>query len=240
MDAIPAVLQSRGRPRKRPHKLHADSDVAAFYSLLYAGEHIIKLTVCGLLAGLQDDRDRHRYSQMHALVHADGIGEWATSLDAMLTGPSSQFILDDFGVIQREIAQRHAEGTWQYEAVKFLYAVLEELGVKVERLSANVALRQWFHWFSLIRNKTRGHGATLSAECARIVVPLEASMLCLRDNLALFSWEWAYLHRNLSAKYRVTPLSETALNFSYLKSKSNFSFPDGLYIFRNSPLRVEL
>ena len=40
----------------------ADSDVAAFYSLLYAGEHVIKLTVCGLLAGLQDDRDRHRYT----------------------------------------------------------------------------------------------------------------------------------------------------------------------------------
>ena len=46
----------------------ADSDVAAFYSLLYAGEHVIKLTVCGLLAGLQDDRDRHRYTQMRALV----------------------------------------------------------------------------------------------------------------------------------------------------------------------------
>jgi hypothetical protein len=123
----------------------ADSDVAAFYSLLYAGEFIIKLTVCGLLAGLKDDRDRHRYSQMHALVRADGIGDWATSLDAMLTGPSSQFILDEFRVIQRELTQRHAEGTWQYEAVKVLHSVLETLGVGVERLSANVALRQWFH-----------------------------------------------------------------------------------------------
>src|SRR5215468_5563117 len=125
----------------------ADSDIAAFYSLLYTGEHVIKLTVCGLLAGLQDDGDRHRYNQMHALVHADGIGEWATALDAMLTGPSSQFILDDFRVIQHEIAQRQAEGTWQYEAVQLLHAVLGELGVEVERLGPNVALRQWFHWF---------------------------------------------------------------------------------------------
>ena len=57
-------------------------------------------------------------SQMHALVRADGIGDWATSLDAMLMGPSSQFILDDFRVIQRELVQRHAEGTWQYVAAK--------------------------------------------------------------------------------------------------------------------------
>ena len=118
--------------------------------------------------------------------------------------------------------------------------MLEELDVEVERLGANIALRQWFHWFSLVRNKTRGHGATLGAECARVVAPLEASITYIRDNLTLFSWEWAYLHRNLSGKYRVTSLSATADNFSYLKSKSNFSFPNGVYIFRNSPLRVEL
>jgi hypothetical protein len=204
----------------------------------YTGEHVIKLTVCGLLAGLQDDRDRHRYNQMRTLVHADGIGEWAASLDAMLTGPSSQFTLDDFRVIQREIAQRQAEGTWQYEAVKFLHKVLEELDVEVERLSPNISLRQWFHWFSLVRNKTRGHGATLGTECARVVAPLEASIAYIRDNLTLFSWEWAYLHRNLSGKYRVTPLSATADSFSYLKSKSNFSFPNGVYIRRNIPLHV--
>jgi hypothetical protein len=56
----------------------------------------------------------------------------------MLTGPSSQFILDDFRVLQREIAQRQAEGTWQYEAVKLLHAVLEELDVEVERLGAPI------------------------------------------------------------------------------------------------------
>jgi NB-ARC domain len=218
----------------------ADSDVAAFYSLLHAGEYIIKLTVCGLVAGLQDDRDRHRYNQMRALVHADGIGEWANSLDAILIGPGSQFILDGFRVVQREITQRHADGAWQYEAVKLLHSVLQDLGVEVERLSANAALRQWFHWFSLLRNKTRGHGAPLGAECAGVVSALEASIAYLRDNLTLFSWEWAYLHRNLSKKYRVTPLSNTALNFSYLKSNSNFTFPNGVYVFQNTPLRVEL
>jgi hypothetical protein len=158
----------------------------------------------------------------------------------MLTGPSSQFIFDDFQITQREIAQRQAEGTWQYEAVKLLHSVLGELGVEVERLGPNVALRQWFHWFSLVRNKTRGHGATLGAECARVVARLETSIIYLRDNLTLFSWEWAYLHRNLSGKYRVTPLSDTALNFFYLKSKSDFNFLNGVYVFRNSPLRVEL
>jgi hypothetical protein len=218
----------------------ADSDVAAFYSLLYAGEYVIKLTVCGLLAGLQDDRDRHRYGQMRTLVHADGIGAWATSLDAMLIGPSSQFMLDEFRVVQREITQEQTESTWQYEAVKLLHSVLEKLGVEVERLRTKVALRQWFHWFSLVRNKTRGHGATRGAECAHVVAPLESSIVYLCENLTLFSWEWAYLHRNLSGKYRVTPLSDTALEFSDLKRKSNFSFLNGVYIFRNSPLRVDL
>jgi len=94
----------------------SDSDVAAFYSLLYAGEIVTKLLVCGLLAGVNEDRDRNKYSQLHKLVRSDGIGEWASILDSILIGPTAQFFREDFRTLQQEVAQSIKKGGWQYEA----------------------------------------------------------------------------------------------------------------------------
>ena len=70
----------------------SDSDVAAFYCLMYAGEFVTKLLVAALVAGLREDTDRHRYGLLRSLVRADGIGEWVTALDSVLTGPASQYL----------------------------------------------------------------------------------------------------------------------------------------------------
>jgi len=52
-----------------------ESDVSYFLSLLYSGEMLTKIVTAALVAGLEDDPDRHRYRQLHRLVRADGIGE---------------------------------------------------------------------------------------------------------------------------------------------------------------------
>src|SRR5579884_2903517 len=57
-------------------------------------------------------------------------------------------------------------------------------------------------------------------------------------NLWLFAEEWAYLHRNLSGKYRVVPISHTVGRFAYLKSENLHSLPDGVYIFADEPRRL--
>ncbi len=217
-----------------------DSDVAAFYSLLYVGETLVKMTVAGTIAGTREDKDRHRYAQLHSIVRADGIGEWATALDALLIGPTSELLQESFRDLQRELTQRQTDESWQYKCLVSMLATLSCLKIENEGKSGSVALRQWFQWFALLRNKTRGHGATLGAACAEAVPSLERSIRALRDNLSLFKWQWAYLYRNLSGKYRVTPLSSTAPNFDYLRSEQNVNLPNGVYVFREEPLRVEL
>jgi len=66
----------------------------------------------------------------------------------------------------------------------------------------------------------------------------------LVGNFSLFNREWAYLHRNLSGKYRVTRLSDRAESFDPLKNSVTAtkwgSLPDGMYINYDRPRHVEL
>lgn len=217
-----------------------DSDVSAFYGLMFLGELITKITVCGVLSGVVDDRDRNRYGFLRELVRADGIGDWASVLDRTLTGPSAQFLRGEFQDLQRELLQRMAQNQWQYEALGLLHETLKALQIEVDPLPPSAPLRQWFKWFALLRNKTRGHGATLAFECSCAVPLLEQSISIIVKNLTLFGWEWAYLHRNLSGKYRITGMSDTIDQFSYLRQTKTESLPDGIYTFRGTPIRIEL
>jgi hypothetical protein len=76
---------------KRVEKF-GESDSALFTELLYAGEIIVKITTAALVASTEDDREGHRYRLLHALVRADGIGEWASKLEDALTGSASQHL----------------------------------------------------------------------------------------------------------------------------------------------------
>jgi hypothetical protein len=217
-----------------------ESDVSAFYGLMFFGELITKVTVCCVLSGVIDDRDRNRYGLLRELVRADGIGGWANTLDLTLTGPSAQFLRDEFQDLKRELLERVVPGVWQYEAVALLHATLVALQIDVENLPSKTPLRQWFSWFALLRNKTRGHGATLAFECARAVPLLEKSINLLTTNLSAFHWEWAYLHRNLSGKYRISSLSAGHESFDYLRQIKTESLQDGVYAFQGAPIRIEL
>ena len=47
------------RATERVRKAREDSDVAYFYDLLNAGEMVVKLATTGLIACIEDDRERH-------------------------------------------------------------------------------------------------------------------------------------------------------------------------------------
>ena len=64
----------------------SESDVAYFHGLMYAGEMMMKLVVAGLVAAVQDDRERNRYRLEYQLVRADSLGAWDKVLDNILTG----------------------------------------------------------------------------------------------------------------------------------------------------------
>ncbi len=153
-----------------------DSDTTLFLALMYTGEMLTKLVTAGLVGAVLDDRDRHRYRQIHRLVRADGLREWSQVLDEVLTGPASQFLSLAAKEEQRELTQRVGSGAWQFEAVNLLYQSLNSIDCGPDDFSIKVDGRKWFTYFVILRNNTRAHGATLSKMYKKLCPDIEKSI----------------------------------------------------------------
>jgi len=238
MTFVPADLMLQ-----RTEKFGADSDTSLFSELLYAGEFFLKITAASLVCSIQDDRDNHRYRLLHRVVRADGIGEWVAVLDEALIGPASQHLPSSLKADRRILTERLAKGHWQYEATSHLRAALCDIHTSAQPIGNNTNLREWFSTFAELRNKTRGHGAITPATCAKVAPKLDLSIRLMREHNPLFRHPWAYLHRNLSGKYRILHLGGDVTAFEYLKSAAAITgenYPDGVYIAVDGLRRVEL
>ena len=217
-----------------------DSDVSLFFELMYLGELLTKTVAAGLVAGIVDDRDRHRYRQLHRLVRADSLGEWIAVIDDVLAGPAAQFLTPRAREPQRELTELLGPGNWQYEAAKLLHGCLKLVDPGTEALPARVDGRRSLALFVALRNKTRGHGAPQGETCGRLCGPLESALHLLIGSLSLLKLEWAYLYRNLSGKYRVTKLGDSVASFEHLKRTTSENLQNGVYVFFDRPARVDL
>lgn len=229
--------------RERVRRAREDSDTALFHDLLYAGEFAVRLTTSAIISAVDDDRDRHRYRLLHGLVRADGIGEWSRALDDALSGPSSQHLVTEAKEDRRIFTERLGPGTWQYDAVRLLSEVQQTIEPNRLPIPSKVPLRSWFTSFAELRNKTRGHGAPTATLCSSASPKLEESIEILFENNPFFKRAWAYLHRNLSGKYRVINFGGDENIFSSLKTSSAFTqvpYQDGIYIYFDAPRRVDL
>jgi|KBSSwiStaDraftv2_1062776.scaffolds.fasta_scaffold49775_4 hypothetical protein len=94
-----------------------DSDTALFLALLYCGEMIVKIIAAGLVAAIRDDRERHRYRQAHKLIRVDGIGDWVSAVDDILTGPASQHLMEQAWEEQRELTGRNTDAVGEIHAL---------------------------------------------------------------------------------------------------------------------------
>ncbi|WDL98480.1 NB-ARC domain-containing protein [Alicyclobacillus sp. ALC3] len=218
----------------------SDSDSTFFMELLYCGEMITKLVGLGLIAAIENDRNRDKYRHLYSLVRSDGIGEWARTIDEVLVGPTSQNLASGAFTERNELTQKVKQDTWQYMAVEELHRCLKTIDRSCEDLPARIDGKKWFEYFARLRNKTRGHGAILSERSSQLAEYLEISIRIFSENLSLFQRQWAYMHRNLSGKYRVTKLSPEADEFDYLKSTTEYNIPNGVYVFIDKPCLVEL
>lgn len=221
----------------------SESDSSLFAELLYAGEFVLKLTVAAFISAIEDDRENHRYRILHGLVRADGLGEWSRSLDEVLVGPTTQHLSPDFSDYRKIFTERVGKGQWQYECVSALQEVLAGAYEDAERMPDKVALRSWFQKFTELRNKTRGHGAPTPAKCARLVPMLQGSIRLFCERNPLFALPWAYLHRNMSGKYRVTTLGGDQTVFADLKSAEALKhdhLTNGVYYWNGRYRSVEL
>lgn len=165
-----------------------ESDIAYFNSLIYLGEMVTKLVVAGMVAAIKDDKDRLRYGQLHALIRADGIGDWARQLDQVLTGPPSQFLTDEARFEQRQLTQKFRSGNWQYEAVEHIHQCCAIIQSDCEDLPGKLSLSRAFHLFAQLRNKSpRGHGATSHGDLTEACPFLAAGFNLIIDNFQIFS-----------------------------------------------------
>lgn len=56
----------------------------------------------------------------------------------------------------------------------------------------------------------------------------------------MFTHDWANLHRNLTGKYRVSPLLGSCMQYEYLKRSKDITFSNGVYICVDGPHQVPL
>ncbi|MEW2328229.1 NB-ARC domain-containing protein [Micromonospora chersina] len=202
------------------------------FDLLCVGEMAIKLAVAGLLAGVEEERDRHRYRLEHALVRASGVGDWVRALTDVLTGPASQYLAEAASGAKRDLMKNLSgvDDSWQRSCVQDLAVVCRVLGDDFPPLAAKPSLRWWFDAFAWLRNRTRGHGAMRGADAAKICERLDSSLRTLTDNFAIYQLPWVYLHRTLKGKFRVIPVSGDSSSLNYLKSEKHHDYQDGLYV----------
>jgi len=218
-----------------------DSDTTLGLSLLYFGEMVVKTVGVGLVAAIQDDRERNRYRQMYRLVRADGIGEWASTIEDILTGPTLQNISNSAKEERAQLFDRVTSG-WQFEATQLMQECVEIAEPNSEKFPPKVNAKRWLSDFAKLRNATRGHGAAYSEMYSKICLPLEKSLRIFTENFKLFQRPWAFLYRNLSGKYRVTKISNPSSEFEeYKKNQFLHVVPsDGVYVWFDQPARVDL
>ncbi len=221
----------------------ACDDTTLFFELMYLGELTLKLMVAGMIAAIDDDRDRHRYRLEYSLVRASGVGDWAAALDDLLVGTTAATLAPSARSLSGELTKNYdltSETTWQVEAVARILDACRVLEQDYAREARKVSARTWARHFAWLRNKTRGHGATTATSCSLMAPSLERSLSAFIDGFGLFKADWAYLHRNLSGKYRVVPISTTAESLELLKRSNDASVSDGIHVVFDNPRPVRL
>ncbi len=227
--------------KKRLDVTRSDSDTAVFHDLMYFGEMVVKVTVGGLVAAIKDESDRCRYRQLYRIIRADGLGEWCAVVEDVLTGPPAQHLAAEVRETSRSLNQRVGADTWQFRCISLLSDCLRWIHRDREVLPSRLSGKRWLADFCVLRNSTRGHGALPPRLASKLAPLLEQSIDLFCQNLPLLKMPWAFLHQNLSGRYRVSPMTDSTAPFDYLKKARDAPvFSDGVYVHYDRPCLVEL
>ena len=211
-----------------------DSDIAYVYDLLALGEMLTKIISIFLVENIDDDVERTRYRFEYKLVHANGVGEFSDTISQVLTGNTANTLLASISDEVRELTKKSDESSWQRIALDRLDQVNHLLNIESNKISNKSSLSQWFLNFAILRNKTKGHGSITGDACSRICAPLAESILIILENSLVFKYQWACIRPNLSGSYRITRLTESSVDFDFLKKKNNgLTLLKGVYCFTN-------
>ena len=226
---------------RRVEASQEEADMSYFYDLISLGEMVTKFTAIFLVENIENDVERTRYRFEYQLVRADGIGDFAQTINSIATGSPADYL--PLMVCMSEIVQLNSKIgniSWQKDALDNLGEVLNALNIQANAFSPKSSLRLWFSNFSELRNKTKGHGSPTPAQCSKVVAPLAKSIKTIYENLNLFKRNWAYLHQNQTGKYRVSEFGGSKGDFDYLKRNKDYNLQEGVYLFTDRPHKVEL
>lgn len=212
---------------------NGDPDPVLFEELLYAGEFLIKVTVLAAMALLEESEKEAKYRYLYDLVRTSNLSTWADTFKRVVSAPTRPDPLAAFAV-------PWGAGTWQLEAIEQLRKARAIVTGISPGDSTRVQLHQWLSGFASLRNVTRGHGATPPATKTEAVKHLCTAVTGMSQNNPLFSLPWVYLHRNLSGKYSLKALSESAGEFLDPNSIASTNLSDGIYIWALRPRQVPL
>ncbi len=218
-----------------------ESDTAYFYDLMTIGEMVTKFATLFLVANIEDDVDRTRYRYEYRLVRADGIGVYADIITDIAIGSAANYLprcVRDVEIV--ELNSKLNDGTWQLDAVCNLNSCLDTLGIAGNALSKKSSLKIWFSNFSILRNKTKGHGSITPTQCSNVIGKLEDALSPIIENFSVFKRNWAHLYQNMNGKYRVSCFANRTAEFDYLKSSREYKFQSGVYLYTDSPRFVPL
>ena len=140
---------------------------------------------------------------------------------------------------RKQLTERVASTTWQFDAVAALCQCLREVGTDDIPNETKVQGKQWIHRFVQLRNRTRGHGATPDSTYSRLCEPLELAISLFTTNQLAFTSQWAHLRRSLGGDYKLAALSDDIDLFSNVEPLEAVT-KDGIYTYIGSPRLVEL
>ena len=166
-------------------------------------------------------------------------GSGQKALNEALVGSPAQFFDSNGRGLVRDLTERVGSGDWRYSAVTDLNQAAAKVGA-VTTLGGKVTLRQFFEIGAQFRNRSRGHGASTNDQCGQSCPRLAAALDAVAERLKLFGLPWVYLHRNLSGKYRVSPLLGDTSSFDYLKRIRDVHLPNGVFLYLGRPVYVPL
>ena len=210
-----------------------EGDIAYFRSLMLKIEYITKIITAGIISCVGNEVDRHRYTLEYRLIRADSIGGWVKTLNTALVGAPAQFLISDARSLARDLTEKVDFRDWRHMSVTKLNQAASEVGVEI-KLSTKLALRQFFDIGVQLRNRSFGHGAPTSGQCSKACKSLDACITLLINHIEIFRLPWVYLHRNLSGKYKVSPLLNDSSPFEYLKKTRDVRLQDGVYFYLDS------
>ena len=159
-----------------------------------------------------------------------------TILQSALGGQPARYLREGAQAIVRDLTQHAGVGDWRRDSVTAIHQASLEVGAPPTEIPTKPPLHLFFHIGATLRNRSRGHGAATTEQCRSACPHLSDALDLLANNLVLFRIPWVYLHRNLSGKYRVSPLLNDPAPFHYLKQVTRITVPDGVYFHLDQPI----